>query len=191
MHWRRADRSVRRSGRSYEGVLHRIAIDIVPRDCTGAEATQRRQIAAYGCALCTTPHPFTGIIGQPGESYLVEVEITECSMKLAKARAVSLLRPWLQTRQVIDDEPFQSVFVVSTRTPSTIQPTMFFQHSCEELLCNRLGRGAGRSPDLLASPLKAYPVGGITLVDGRHDRCSTPSPSARMILLAVVQQPLG
>jgi hypothetical protein len=39
----------------------------------------------------------------------------------------------------------------------------------------------GRSPDLIPAPLEANPVGGITLVDGREDRCSARSPGVRRL----------
>ena len=82
--------------------------------------------------------PIAGIIRQSSAGYLIELKITERGMQLAKAGAVSLLCPWLQARQVIEGEPFQSVLIGSAQKTTTIEPTMLFQHLCEELLCNGL-----------------------------------------------------
>lgn len=47
---------------------------------------------------------------------------------------VSLLRPWLQGRQIIVAEAFQSFLVGSPGTPTTVEPMVVIEKLAEELL---------------------------------------------------------
>ena len=89
----------------------------------------------------------------------LQVEVAEHGMQLPEAGAVSLLRPRLQSWQIIVGEAFESFFVGSSGIPTTIEPTMF---TGEELLgsgCatgnapNRSNCAYRRSPLACADPL--------------------------------------
>jgi len=88
--------------------------------------------------------------------------------QLAEASAVPLLRPWLQSQQVVVGEPFQSFLVGSTGTPATVEAMMLIEKLGEELLGGGLGGGIGGSPDLLPMVLEPDPIGRTALVDGCH-----------------------
>ena len=45
---------------------------------------------------------------------------------------------------------------------------MLIEKLGEELLSGGLGGSVGGSPDFLAVPLEANPIGRIALIDGRH-----------------------
>ena len=88
--------------------------------------------------------------------------------QLPEAGAVSLLRPRLQSWQIIVGEAFESFFIGSSGIPTTIEPTMFIEKAGEELLGGGLRGGMGGSPDFLAAPLETHQIGRTALIDGRH-----------------------
>jgi hypothetical protein len=89
------------------------------------------------------------------------------SPQSAEAGAVSLLCSWLQRRQTVIGEAFQSFPVRPTRTPATVEPMMLIEKLSEELLGGRFGGAMGESPDFLALLLETNPIGRVPLVDGR------------------------
>jgi hypothetical protein len=92
------------------------------------------------------------------------MEVAEHGVQLAEAGAVSGLRTWLQSWQIIVGEPLQSFLVGSAGTPATVEPMMLIEKLGKELLSGGFGGGVGGSPDFLAAPLKANPISRIPFV---------------------------
>ena len=76
-----------------------------------------------------------------------------------EAASASLLSLRGESRQVVVGEAFQSLLVGATRTPTTVETTMFIKKLAEKLLGGGLGGGVSRASHLLSLPLKPLPIG--------------------------------
>jgi hypothetical protein len=96
------------------------------------------------------------------------MDVAERGVQLPEACTISGLRTRFQGRQIIECEAFQSFLIGSAGISATVETPMLIKETGKELLSSGFRGGVGGSSDFRSTPLKPYPKGRITLIDGGH-----------------------